>query len=176
MTEYSIRRLEPTDWLLYKSIRLLSLADSPSSFGGTYDQAAALPDTEWQARLTPHTLAGYALPLIAEARSGPIGLAWGLIREPEVKTAHVYQMWTSPAMRRNGIAKELLSRIVKWAINMNCDSLALDVTTTNQAAIKLYLSTGFVNSGGLAELREGSALNVQPMMLKLQKAKLQEKQ
>ena len=162
-----IRKLSPTDWAIYKSIRLASLADSPDSFGSTYEREAQLPDSEWQSRLDPTGRAKNALPLVAEYEGVPVGVSWGLIHEPDAGVAHIYQMWVAPEARGNGIAKSFLDHIAAWATANNCDSLALSVTTTNNAAVGLYLSSGFVPSGQVEELRDGSSLKSQSMQRNL---------
>ena len=170
MSEFKIAILTPSDWELYKSIRLSSLADSPDSFGATYSKEALFPDSEWQSRLDPISHARNAMPLIAEIGGQPVGLAWGLIHEPDLRMAHVYQMWVSPEARGKGIAKSLLDQITTWAISKKCDLVALAVTTTNDAAVGLYLASGFVPSGPLEKLRDGSVLQIQPMVLELENA------
>jgi len=170
MSEFRIRTLSLTDWAIYKSIRLASLADSPDSFGSTYEREALHPDSEWQSRLEPTGRAKNALPLIAEYDGVPVGLSWGLIHEPDSGVAHIYQMWVAPEARGNGIGKLFLDRIAVWATTKNCDSLALTVTTTNDAAVGLYLSSGFVPSGQVEELRAGSALKTQSMTRELHNA------
>jgi ribosomal protein S18 acetylase RimI-like enzyme len=164
MSEFRIRTLSPTDWAVYKLIRLASLADSPASFGSTYECEAQLPDSEWQSRLDTTGRAKNALPLIAEHDGVPVGLSWGLIHETDSGVAHIYQMWVAPEARGKGIGKSFLDHIAVWATAKNCDSLALSVTTTSDAAVGLYLSSGFVASGQVEELREGAALVIQSMM------------
>ncbi|WP_442906321.1 GNAT family N-acetyltransferase [Halomonas sp. GT] len=41
--------------------------------------------------------------------------------------AHICQMWVTPAVRGEGIAKALLSEIRTWALDKECECLALDV-------------------------------------------------
>ena len=168
MSEFKIRILTPEDWGLYKTARLKSLRDSPDSFGSTYDQEAALSDSEWQSRLNLKLRALAALPLVAEMDGQAVGLAWGLIHEPDLEIARIYQMWVSPALR--GKAKTLLREIKAWALGKGCDLIALAVTTSNEAAVSLYSSSGFVATGQLEELRAGSALMVQPMVMELHSA------
>lgn len=170
MNKFTIRTMSTTDWAIYKSTRLASLADSPDSFGATYEREALQPDAEWRSRLEPNGRAKNALPLIAEYDGAPVGLSWGLIHEPGSGVAHIYQMWVAPGARGHGIGRSFLDHIAVWAKANNCDSLALSVTTTNYAAVGLYLSSGFVPSGPAADLRAGSALKTQSMMRELHNA------
>nr|WP_290830435.1 GNAT family N-acetyltransferase [Halomonas sp.] len=167
MSDVKIRVLTPQDWPLYKSVRLKSLKDSPDSFGSTYDQEITFSDAEWQARLDLGFRNLDALPLMAELAGEAVGLAWGVIHEPGSKTAHIYQMWVSPSQRGGGIATSLLSEITNWAFNKGCERIELAVTTSNEAAVSLYTSSGYLPTGSLEELRIGSALLVQPMVKQL---------
>lgn len=170
MSDLKIRILTPADWLTYKSVRLASLKDAPDSFGSTYERESAFSQSEWESRLDPTGRAKTALPLIAEFTKNPIGIAWGLVHDTDSKVAHVYQMWVSPDARGKGIAKALLDRIIAWAITRNCDWIELSVTTTNDAAVGLYQNSGFLASGQVEELREGSALMSKIMVKDLRNA------
>lgn len=167
MNEFEIKFLKPKDFKLYKSARLQSLKDSPESFGATHVQEVGLSDDDWKTRLDLESRAVDALPLVATVYDIPVGLAWGFIHKPNLDTAHIYQMWVSPSFRGKGVAKSLIRAIEAWAIERGCAFLALAVTTSNEAAVNLYESLGFVVAGELEELRVGSALRVQPMILEL---------
>ncbi|OGT72686.1 MAG: hypothetical protein A3H44_06400 [Gammaproteobacteria bacterium RIFCSPLOWO2_02_FULL_57_10] len=167
MSEPQIRILTSSDWQLYKSIRLQSLLDSPDSFGSTYAREVLLTDVEWRARLETSARTIDSLPLIVELNEEPVALAWGLIHQNSENLAHIYQMWVRPESRGQGIAKALLSQIVQWAHNSGCAEVALAVTTINESAMHLYLKSGFEPSGVTEELRAGSELRVQPLLLKL---------
>lgn len=148
-------------------MELLSLQDSPDSFGSTYERETEFTSEEWISRLDSNNRAKFALPLVAELNGIAIGLAWGLLHSPSDQAAHVYQMWISPSARGQGIGKLLLNRIIDWAKKSNSKVVSLAVTTTNVAAVNLYRSTGFQSHGELEVLREGSPQSVQPMKLKL---------
>ncbi|CAM0558053.1 GNAT family N-acetyltransferase [Vreelandella titanicae] len=167
MSDVKSRVLTPQDWQLYKLARLNSLEDAPDSFGSTYEQEVTLSDTEWQTRLDLKWRGLDALPLIAELEGQAVGLAWGVIHEPDTKMAHIYQMWVSPALRGKGIAKSLLYEISTWAVNKGCECIKLAVTTSNEAAVGFYTSSGYLPTGPLEALRVGSALMVQPMVKRL---------
>lgn len=167
MNELKISILTPKDWERYKCVRLESLNDSPDSFGSTFGEEAALSESEWQSRLDLKSRGLDALPLIAEINGQAVGLAWGVIHAPDREVVHIYQMWVSPASRGKGIAQALLSEIKAWALGHGCNLLALAVTTSNKAAVSLYRSSGFMTKGQPVQLRVGSALRMQPMVMEL---------
>ncbi|WP_417788021.1 GNAT family N-acetyltransferase [Stutzerimonas xanthomarina] len=170
MSKFEIKILTPENWELYKLARLNSLRESPDSFGSTHDQEAVLSDSEWQSRLDLKLRDIDALPLVAEMDGQPVGIAWGFIHKPNLQVAHIYQMWISPEFRGKGIAKSLLLKIQAWAIARGCGLMALAVTTSNEAAVNLYRTFGFVAAGPLEELRVDSPLLVQPMVIELNSA------
>lgn len=170
MSEFEIKILTPENWELYKSARLNSLKESPDSFSSIYDQEAVLSDAQWRSRLDLKFRDIDALPLIAELKGQPVGIAWGFIHKPNVHVAHIYQMWVSPELRGKGIAKSLLLKIKEWALGRGCSLMALGVTTSNEAAVNLYKSFGFVAAGQFEELRADSPLFVQPMTIELNSA------
>ncbi len=167
MSDFEITTLTPGRWQLYKSVRLQALKDAPDSYGSTFEQEAVLSDTEWKSRLDLEMRDITALPLVATKHGEPVGLAWGLVDAQASSITHVYQMWVSPTVRGKGIGKLLLREITSWAIGRRCTHMRLSVTTSNDAAVHLYRAYGFTTDGQPEELRRGSALMVQPMMLNL---------
>jgi len=167
VSELNIRVLNKDDWSIYREIRLLSLQDSPNSFGSSYEQEFLFSSEEWISRLNLDNRVKRALPLVAELNGIAVGLAWGLVHSPKDKTAHIYQMWVSPDVRGQGVGSLLLKKIIIWSKELNLDYVCLAVTTTNIAAVKLYKTYGFEPYGSLESLREASMLSIQPMKLKL---------
>ena len=163
MSKFEIRVLTASDGARYKTVRLNSLKDSPSSFGSTYEREAAFSDTDWESRLEPKPGVNVSIPLVAENNGNPVGLASGIVWDEDPSVTYIYQMWVSPEARGTGIARALLEHITAWAESRDCESLKLSVTTINDAAVSLYQSVGFNPSGALEPLREGSALETQPM-------------
>ena len=167
MTQSSIEILREEDWGLYKSLRLKSLLDSPDSFSATYSHESTYCDEEWRNKLGSSGKAAFVCPLVAFSGISASGLAWGIIHKESDNHANVYQMWVSPEFRGHGIGKALLQRIMLWSREKERSCIHLGATTTNIAAIELYKSVGFRAVGSEVPLREGSAFNVQNMVLDL---------
>lgn len=165
MCEPAIRQLTDKDWELYKSIRLRSLQDSPDAFSSTFEHESKLSDEEWIERVKVNGRAYQALPLVAELKGNPIGIACGVIHSSGDKSAKVYQMWVDPENRGKGVGRLLLSHVVNWAKKAEMFGLELDVTTSNIEALNLYKSTGFVNFDEIEPLRPGSKLSTQSMVM-----------
>jgi GNAT superfamily N-acetyltransferase len=164
---FSIRRLRPDEWPLYREIRLRSLADSPDAFGGTLANEQARPDATWQERLDRGARSPVDLPLLAEAEGQAVGLAWGKIEPASPELANLYQMWVAPAHRGLGIGAGLLGEVIAWARQAGARELQLGVTCGDTPAVRLYRKAGFEPYGAPEPLRPGSDLLAQYMRLAL---------
>ena len=63
---------------------------------------------------------------------------------PSGKLGLLSSMYTAPAYRRRGIAKELLDRVVGEARNYGCGSVHI---TASDMGVKLYTAYGFKHNG-----------------------------
>lgn len=162
-----VRPLRPHEWPLYRDLRLRSLADAPDAFGSTHVQEAARPDAAWAARLDAARLSGRDLPLVAECSGEAAGLAWVKLDEAEPPCANLYQVWVAPSVRGLGVGTALLEAATQWARDAGAAALRLGVTWDDSAAVRLYRRAGFEPVGPLEPLRDGSALQSQPMRLDL---------
>ncbi|NRA85698.1 MAG: GNAT family N-acetyltransferase [Gammaproteobacteria bacterium] len=167
MSAIKVTVLTRKDWQTYQAVRLMSLQDSPDSFGSTFEQESNLTSAQWANRLGSSDHNKYLLPLIAEIDGVPLGLAFGVHRHCDDATAHVYQMWVSPKARGQGVAKRLLEYIITWARTNKLNTILLDVTTSNLIAVNLYQAVGFEFCGQIAPLRAKSKLSTQGMALTL---------
>ena len=78
------------------------LLDSPSAFGGTYDEAASNDDRAWPQRLTDNVV------LLAGVGRTPAGSAMysgHSVTDPAV--CAFFGMWVDPRFRRNGVSGRL---------------------------------------------------------------------
>lgn len=62
---------------------------------------------------------------------------------PSGRIGLLSSMFTNPDYRRKGIAKELLSRVVKEAKNFGCGTVQI---TASDMGVKLYTNFGFVHN------------------------------
>lgn len=162
-----IRTLAAHEWQLYKDLRLRALADAPYAFGRTLTEALQMPDPEWARRLSAGADSRWNLPLVAEVAGEAVGLTWGHIDETDPLTAYLYQMWVSPGSRGLGAGKLLVQAVIDWVRENGACTLKLGVTQGNRPAWRLYTRAGFEPTGSSQPLRKGSALQEQPMRLKL---------
>ena len=69
---------------------------------------------------------------------------------PTGKIGLLSGMFTHPAYRRQGIAKELLSRVVADAKNAGCGTVQI---TASDMGVKLYSAFGFVHNGNFMQYK-----------------------
>lgn len=62
---------------------------------------------------------------------------------PSGKMGLLSSMYTNPAYRRKGIARELLSRVIKDAKEHGCGTVQI---TASDMGVKLYMAFGFVHN------------------------------
>lgn len=69
---------------------------------------------------------------------------------PTGKIGLLSGMFTHPAYRRQGIARELLSRVVADAKNAGCGTVQI---TASDMGVKLYTAFGFVHNGNFMQYK-----------------------
>ena len=69
---------------------------------------------------------------------------------PSGKMGLLSSMFTNPAYRRKGIAKELLHRVVEEARNYGCGTVQI---TASDMGVKLYTAYGFVHNGNFMQYK-----------------------
>ena len=69
---------------------------------------------------------------------------------PSGKMGLLSSMFTNPAYRRQGIAKELLHRVVEEAKNYGCGTVQI---TASDMGVKLYTAYGFTHNGNFMQYK-----------------------
>ncbi len=134
----TVRPIDPSEAGVLRSIRLAALAADPTAFGRTYDEEAAYDDDHWRMRA-----AGSPTSQMFAAVDGEfIGLI-GAYQEAPDERVELVSMWTSPAARRRGVARQLVEIVLGWAEERHPPSIELWVTRGNDGALALYRSCGF---------------------------------
>lgn len=161
-----LRRLAPDDWRAYREIRLRALATDPDAFGATLAAALARPESTWWERLA---LIDHVTVVAQDDAGRPIGMATGGPADrPGI--AGLYGMWVEPAARGRGVGMALVEWVTAWASEAGYPAIGLGVTTTNEAAKRLYERAGFVATGERHPLRDDTDLEMELMVLRLDRA------
>jgi GNAT superfamily N-acetyltransferase len=143
----SVRRVEPEDAVLYRTVRLAALNDAPSAFGSTRAAEAGRPDHEWFERAAAGSKGSARATFFAEDSGDVIGLIGGYREQDADEVVEVVSMWVAPRLRRRGVGQALLEEVIRWAEETGATEVALWVTCGNTPAEHLYQAMGFVPTG-----------------------------
>lgn len=138
-----IRRLQPADAQLYRSLRLRALREHPDAFTSSYEDDRDQPVEAAAARLAQHAFWG-------AYGAGELYGVVGLEREPRAKNRHkatVVGMYVAPEAAGQGVGRALLAALVAHARAEGLGSLVLTVTEGNTQAQALYAAAGFRSFG-----------------------------
>lgn len=142
---FDIIKLDPKRWLEYKKLRIESLEIEPYAFLGTVSEENSYEDNVWQERLNNSQLPDNNLMLFAQKDEHIVGMI-GVLFSNNQKIKHIARIvsfYVTPAQRRKGISKALLESALEIIKDRGCTKVTLSVTTTQDAAIKLYESFNF---------------------------------
>ena len=158
MTNMEIRVLLESDAAAWWLFRMESLESEPLGFGKSVEEHQAMPVETIANRLRAGGPGNFTLG--AFLGDSLVGMAT-FIRETGLKERHkgrIFGVYVTAAVRRKGVARSLLSAILR---NVKEDSsleqILLAVTARQIAAKHLYLSLGFEIFG-----REPRALKIGP--------------
>lgn len=144
-----IRTLRKDEWPIHKQVRLQALETDPAAFGSTLAQSLLIPDRSWIERTNNHCWIAF----VDDHPSGIVRL-W-----VEGEVWEIISMWVAPRARGRGVGKGLM-RAAMDECRKHTQTAYLSVIETNEAAMDLYTSLGFVPTGpgepnehGLVEVR-----------------------
>ncbi|WP_166243119.1 GNAT family N-acetyltransferase [Paenibacillus turpanensis] len=144
----NIRVLQEHDAEAYQALRLAGLQCDPDAFGSTYEREAAFSLETVVDRIRP-TEDKFVLGAFMD--DGSLAGIVTFVRESGMKMKHkgnVYGMYVSAQARGAGVGKALLLALIKMSRNYEgLEQLNLTVTSTNEAAKRLYQSVGFESYG-----------------------------
>jgi len=150
-----IERLSPANVTAFRQLRLRGLRESPLAFGSSYAEEAKLPRKVFVARLEQSPDKWIFGSLVGGRLVGVVTL----IREAKRKERHkasIYGMYVERKMRRSGIGRQLIERVIEAARQLHgLKQVRLAVVETNRPALRLYKSVGFKLYG-----REAAALRI----------------
>jgi GNAT superfamily N-acetyltransferase len=153
-----VRRVNHDEWRHLKDVRLRALADSPESFGSSFEREVAFDDAIWMSRAangegTASTVTWIAarngeepfcaMVTVMETQATPQDLS--RVRTPE--SMELVGMWVDPGERGTGLADVLVRTAVDHTRISGHRHLGLWVAEPNIGAQRLYLRHGFVLTG-----------------------------
>lgn len=142
----SLVPISPSNALVYKTIRLRALQDTPTAFGSTYAKESQLTDEDWTKRALQWNSGTKSAGYLAMDDGAACGIAAGYFPD-DGSGPYLVSMWVAASHRRRGAGRILLEAVIDWARSRGARQLVLDVTTTNDPAIKFYEGLGFERTG-----------------------------
>ena len=143
-----IRVLEAGDATQYREVRAEALLTEPFAFGMDYESFAARTDEDIQAQLPPVEELSFTMGAFIDGQL--VGTA-GLFRHKMIKFRHgadLNAMYVAAEARGKGVGKALVAALIERARTFDgLEMISLTVTHTQEAAIQLYRSMGFVTWG-----------------------------
>jgi GNAT superfamily N-acetyltransferase len=133
-----VRRVVPDDWQQFREVRLAALADAPSAFLTTYEQAAQYDEQVWRLR------AAEGGTMLAWRGDRPVGIAAGFVPD---EVPELVMMWVEPAARGTGVVEALIDSVATWAGERAAGELRLWVVDGNERAERAYDRYGFRRTG-----------------------------
>lgn len=130
----------------YKATRLRALQDTPTAFGSTYAKESQLTDADWQRRVLQWN-SEHSVCYLAWDHDTPCGIVASTLDSENPATAGIFSMWIAPTHRRCGIGQLLINGIIDWARSRQVKNLRLNVTSSNDAALRFYEHLGFIKTG-----------------------------
>jgi [ribosomal protein S18]-alanine N-acetyltransferase len=73
-------------------------------------------------------------------------------------------MWVESEFRGKGVGARLLDTVIEWANSKGARAMELRVSENQRAAIRLYESKGFSDTGEVGLLRPGSTIHARKMV------------
>jgi GNAT superfamily N-acetyltransferase len=147
LAELVLRRLAPTDWAAFRSVRLAALRDAPEAFGSTAADAEKLQEVEWRRRLEQRAV------FMAESAGQGVGLVAGIAGD-QPGEGELISMWVAPAWRGQGVGDRLVEAVLVWATGEGFTSVGLWVANGNPRAEQLYARHGFDATGRVQPMGE----------------------
>lgn len=158
----AVRSARPSQWDLWRDLRLRALQDAPNAFGETYAFAVARTDAQWREHVAPRLDSAR---LLAWDGDRPVGMMVVVATPPD--QAKVYAMWVAPEARRHGVATALVRAGLGWARSVAALDVRLRVSDTETGARALYVACGFAPTGMREPLRTGASIGVEELALRL---------
>jgi len=140
---FTLRRLDASDTMSYRELRLEGLRGHPEAFGATWEDEAAKPPAWFAERLERNAVFGGWL-----GGSTLVGTV-GLLVPDTAKLRHkgvLWGMYVRPEARGTGLAAALVARVAEQARG-TAEEVQLTVVTSNTAAVRLYTRAGFSQYG-----------------------------
>lgn len=139
---YSLRRLLPVEWALYKKLRLMALQTEPAVFGSNFDKEFAYTDADWQQTLTNPARVFFAL----FHGDAAVGVTGAILKCDEETTAALIASFILPEHRGKGLSELFYRARLDWARAKKCTNVIVSHRASNLASKYANQKFGFVET------------------------------
>ena len=166
-----VRAIRVDDWPQVRAIRLEALADTPSAYATTYEEATAFSDSLWIERAKASVAGVEQLTVLGFDGDKAVSLAIGLLRERhDALVTVVVSVYVTPSVRGTGTADRMFPLIHAWGEAHGTTEASLWVEETNARAIGFYQRLGYTMTLDRARIPNDSGLFERRMKKKLNRA------
>lgn len=142
MGDLQVRTVTPDDWAVHRAVRLEMLTETPDAYWTTYADVAGFTEADWRERIASTTH-------VQAVRDGQVVGSAGLWDDPydDGTTATLVAMYVRPPARGQAVGEALVSAVMAEAARRGRVRVELEVTSSNERAIRLYQRMGFSFNG-----------------------------
>ncbi len=159
----TIRRLKKGESELYRKLRLMSIADSPSAFETTYEAISARSPESWREQADSSAEGNDRATFLAFEGEEAIGISALYRVGTSEDVAELLQVWVAPGHRGTGVARALMDKVFAWAGKCGFRQVVAKVTAGNERALTFYRNYGFALAEESAEESSGSRIISRPV-------------
>ncbi len=142
------RKLQPSESVMYRNIRLESLRNFPDSFCSDYAAQEAKPKLGFQEYIEQENNTRFIIGVFDQDQL--IGIC-GFYQHPDCNMQHrgeIIQMYVKPGHQGKSIGKHLIEKTLEEAFSLSAvEQVELGVLSTAPAASRLYDRVGFKEYG-----------------------------
>jgi GNAT superfamily N-acetyltransferase len=130
------------DWARLRDLRLEMLADTPTAYAQSLDEARRLTDTDWRERAKNRTGV-----VAVDRTTGRYVGTMSTYTDPDSRRTWLVAVYVAPDHRGNHVADRLLEAVEADVAAAGHTHLWLDVHESNKRAQRFYLRRGYAFSG-----------------------------
>lgn len=136
------QELVADQWMQLRDLRLASLVDSPTAFGGNFEIESAMDEAQWRQHFAKLTY------VVAQVNGKNIAIMSIEILEGDFgATCWIGGCWSDPEFRGRGAMRAMFNYLDMHASNRGWQIQGLGVWIDNFSAITAYEKLGFVAMG-----------------------------
>jgi ribosomal protein S18 acetylase RimI-like enzyme len=147
MESIAFRPLSASDAEAFAGLRQEVTAVSPLGMGLTLDEELTRPIEGFRQQLSAEQPSQVFGAFVGDRLVSSAGILWPTKFASGAHKAILWGVFTSPAFRRQSLARQLASRAVEHAFANGARRVYLGVYVPNPEAVSLYESLGFVSTG-----------------------------